>query len=485
LSHRTVALVMVAVLPAAVSWSDGVPVQSAPASGSIQGIVFDSLVASAPLPGAEVTIDGTELAVLTDRNGRFRFDSLPAGRTALRFYHARLDSLGFGVAPVSVDVAEGKTTQTRLATPSPATFYARLCAGARPPSSGVLLGVVRDVDDRRPLPTADVEVAWAEWTVGKSGMVRNERREHATTNANGAYALCGVPADVPVVARATSAGHITGLVEIDFAQRIFNVRDFAVSLADSDATPAFLARLDSLAARGDSVASRGSASLRGVIRAPDGRVLPEAQAALLGFPISVRSNSDGIYTITNVPAGSQTLEVRALGYAPTRLTIDLATGAGRTADVTVTRVAQQLATVAIVGKGSRLDNTGFETRRKGGLGYYMGPEELERRVAFDATQLFWGVPGTRLVWTGSRNVLVFARSFMSGNSGGEYSDYCSPVVFVDGFETPEIDDVRPPTIRAIEVYRNPQTAPPLYRTGHTPCGVILIWTKPPEPKLKR
>jgi len=153
--------------------------------------------------------------------------------------------------------------------------------------------------------------------------------------------------------------------------------------------------------------------------------------------------------------------------------------------VTVTRVAQELATVSIVGKGSRLDNTGFETRRKGGLGYYMGPEELERRVAFDATQLFWGVPGTRLIWTGSRNELVFARSFMSGNSGSEYSDYCHPVVFVDGFETPEIDDVRPSTIRAIEVYRNPQTAPPLYRTGQTPCGVILIWTKPPEPKPKR
>ena len=485
MKHGTSALAMVALLPAIASWSDGVPVRSAALAGAIQGIVFDSLVASAPLPGAEVAIEGTELAVLTDRGGRFRFDSVPPGRTVLRFYHARLDSLGFGAAPVAVDVVDGKTTQAKLATPSPATFYARLCAGTRPPASGVLLGVVRDVDDRRPLPNADVEVAWAEWTVGKSGMVRNERREDATTNANGAYALCGVPADVPVVARATTAGHITGLVEVDFAQRIFNVRDFAVSLADSDATPALLARLDSVAARGDSVAVRGSASLRGVIRAPDGRVLPDAQAALLGFPISVRSNSDGVYTITNVPAGSQTLEVRALGYAPTRLTIDLATGARRTADVTVTRVAQELATVAIVGKGSRLDNTGFETRRKGGLGYYMGPEELERRVAFDATQLFWGVPGTRLIWTGSRNELVFARSFMSGNRGDEYSGYCSPVVYVDGFETEEIDDVRPATIRAIEIYRNPETAPPLYRTGRTPCGVILIWTKPPDPPVKR
>ena len=112
----------------------------------------------------------------------------------------------------------------------------------------------------------------------------------------------------------------------------------------------------------------------------------------------------------------------------------------------------------------------------------MGPEETERRVAFDATQLFWDVPGARLVWAGSRNELVFARSFMSGNSGGTYSNSCKPVVFVDGSEIPDLDyvrEVRAFMVRAVEVYRNPQTAPPIYRTGSTPCGIVLIWTKPP------
>ena len=68
--------------------------------GSISGVVFDSLVTNAPLAGAEITIDGTELSALTDVRGRFRIDGAPTGRAVVRFYHTTLDSLGFG-APSS------------------------------------------------------------------------------------------------------------------------------------------------------------------------------------------------------------------------------------------------------------------------------------------------------------------------------------------------------------------------------------------------
>src|SRR5215207_4504316 len=66
---------------------------------SITGTVYDSLVANGPLASAEVVVQGTDFVAVTDPSGRFRIDSVPAGRSVLRFYHPTLDSLGFAAAP--------------------------------------------------------------------------------------------------------------------------------------------------------------------------------------------------------------------------------------------------------------------------------------------------------------------------------------------------------------------------------------------------
>jgi hypothetical protein len=354
----------------------------------------------------------------------------------------------------------------------------------------VLLGRVRNVDGRAPMPNADVTVRWSEWSLGAGALTRTERRVAATSETSGTYALCGIPTDVAVVARATVSGHVTGLVEVDFAQRLFAVRDFAVSMSDSGATTQRLAQLDSLVRAGDSVSMAGTASVRGTVRGPDGGPVSDAQVSLLGFPSSVRTNSDGVFSIGSVPAGSQTLDIRAVGFGPQRRSFDLTTRERRSVDITLTRAAQTLASVNIVGRGSRFDMSGFEDRRKTGFGRFIGPEEIERRRVFDTSQLLWGVPGTTVVWNGSENVLMFTRPHGSGAGGGRFNDRCSPTVFVDGFQVYDIDDVRPYDVRAIEVYTDQSAAPPMYRaqalkdagSPNRNCGVVLIWTKPPRPK---
>jgi hypothetical protein len=455
----------------------------------VTGTVYDSLVSNAPLVGAEVVVEGTELAVLSDARGQFRIENVPTGRAALRFYHARLDSLGFGAAGTTVAVPDSGTVSVVLATPSPATLHGRLCRAPQPPSTGVLLGRVRDADGHAPLPNADVTVRWGEWTVGSGALTRNERKGVSRTDANGAYVLCGIPTDVPVVARVTGSGHVTGLVEVDFSQRLFDVRDFAVSLTDSSATAKHLAVVDSLIARGDSVSMNGSAAITGVVRGPDGKALAAAQVALYGFPISVRTNSDGNFGIVGVPAGSQTIEVRAVGFEPQRRTFELATGERRTVDIAATRAAQTLASVNIVGRGSRMDMTGFEDRRKAGIGRFIGPEELDRRRVFDTSQLLWNIPGSRVIWDGSENVIKFTRPSGTGVGGGGFNDLCDPAVFIDGFQVYDINDVRPYDVRGIEVYNEQSAAPAMYRAQslkdsgpNRHCAVILVWTKPRPPK---
>jgi hypothetical protein len=294
---------------------------------------------------------------------------------------------------------------------------------------------------------------------------------------------------------------VTGLVEVDLSRRLFTVRDFGVSVTDSGSAIAELARLDSALARGDSAQPVGHSTILGRVRSRNGRVVDQAQVAAFGFPISARTSSEGTYALTGLPAGTQTLDVRAVGFAPKRLTVDLRTGERRVVDVTLEGAnAQALAEVNIVGRGNRVDRTGFEDRRKKGFGQFITDEEIRRRGVFETTQALWNVLGARVIWDGHDNVVMFTRPIGTGRATGRagsmvvggYNNLCSPGYWVDGFAMPSPKQgggpadanayARPRDIRGIEVYIDPGSAPAQYRRPDVPCGVILIWTKPPLPK---
>ena len=60
-----------------------------------------------------------------------------------------------------------------------------------------------------------------------------------------------------------------------------------------------------------------------------------------------------------------------MGFAPQCRAVDLTTGERRTVEIATMRAAQTLALVNIVGRGSRVDMTGFEDRRKVGIGHFI------------------------------------------------------------------------------------------------------------------
>lgn len=70
-------------LSAAVITAAAAPLVAQGSTGKLEGIVRDSLSAR-PVAAARITILGTTRAALTDSLGRYRFDSLPAGRYDLR-----------------------------------------------------------------------------------------------------------------------------------------------------------------------------------------------------------------------------------------------------------------------------------------------------------------------------------------------------------------------------------------------------------------
>src|SRR5436190_23616450 len=93
--------------------------QTADRPGAVHGVVFDSLITSKMLEGAEVWIESTNRMAKSDVAGSFVLSAVPPGRYLLTFYHPILDSAGLSVPPVTVDVKSGDSTDVTLTTPSP------------------------------------------------------------------------------------------------------------------------------------------------------------------------------------------------------------------------------------------------------------------------------------------------------------------------------------------------------------------------------
>jgi hypothetical protein len=172
------------------------PFALAGAQASVTGTVFDSLRTNAWLASPTVVIPELARYTTADVRGRFRFDSVPAGRFTLTFLHPSLDALDVAAPIVALIVPERGTVSVPLTTPAPATLYARLCPNASDTATGFLLGRVRDVDDALPLARAIVTAEWSEYGLERGKLKAHAARTSSATNAAGAYVLCGVPSDV-------------------------------------------------------------------------------------------------------------------------------------------------------------------------------------------------------------------------------------------------------------------------------------------------
>jgi hypothetical protein len=183
----------------------GSPLAAQRTSGRLEGQVTDS-VNVGPLGDAMVTATPvgtareTTFVARTDRRGRFRFDSLDAGRYALRFVSPLLDSLQYGGSAPLVDVSPERVAHVTLAVPSGATLRSLACPGvAFPEGTGALLGIVSDAETDKPLAGAQIAVAWSKLALDSAkGIVGDERAAKVTVDASGQYRLCGLPTNDPL-----------------------------------------------------------------------------------------------------------------------------------------------------------------------------------------------------------------------------------------------------------------------------------------------
>lgn len=447
----------------------------------VSGFVLDSLT-NAPVVGATVMIAGTTYTATTDNGGRFRFelDSLPDGVYTIGFFHPALDSLGITPPPQRITVHRGASVFVQLGVPSMPTIVRSLCPDTSlTDGRGLVMGVVRDAATDKPLGGVRVVLMWTGLNVAANAVLKVPRAVSVMTDANGAYHACGVSSGTRVRAQARGETLQSGWVDVDVPAGGLVVRNFLLGTR-----PVVAARqpADTGAAAGGppsgatTPAPLGDAILVGTVKATNGKPLEGAQILLLGTRLTGRTGPDGAFRMGGLPAGTQSVEVREVGYAPRRYAVDLSPHRESRLDAVLEEHAQVLRAIEVTArKGS--DIPGFERRRKFGMGTYLTRDDIEKRGAISTTDLFRGIPGVQVMWDGSEYVVQMTRSANMGWT-------CPVQYYIDGspFLASSADDmdriVQPDEIEAIEVYKSATETPAEFQgVDGGACGTIVIWTR--------
>jgi hypothetical protein len=424
-------------------------------TGSIRGLVFDSLVAGGPLIGAVVELVELGRSVETDGRGVFRIDSVPSGRYRLAFSHRTLSEIGFAPPELPITVGSGVDHSVLLATPSPTTIYQRLCPGLREANTGVVLGTVREAITDSALVGAEVRGEWTETTISRvEGATRRPRVARVASDQTGRFQLCGIPIDVPVLLRLVSGSTSGSPLELLLENKSLAVRHLSVDL--STGVP------------------RGA--IAGVVRTAESPVA-NAQVQLLGSVRAVRTGADGTFRLDSLPAGTHTIEARAIGYLRRRATVDLEPGSPLTVSLSLSKAPVELPELTVA--ASAVARSGFEQRRLRGVGgTFITRADIVRRGSIRVEDLFKGVAGIKVDPIGGSDYQI-----LSLRGGAGTSAVCSPSIFVDNIRIPLDPEsgnnlpVVPDEIEGIEIHPSPHSAPIEYRPMGQNCGIILIWTR--------
>ncbi|MFN8583177.1 MAG: carboxypeptidase regulatory-like domain-containing protein [Gemmatimonadaceae bacterium] len=380
-------------------------VAAAQNSARLHGVVFDSLSGKA-LAGADVQVlradsarSGSDGRTATaDQDGRYRIEGLAPGDYVVGFFHPTLDSLGLNVAPRPVTVAADADAQLDLAIPADRSVIRILCGEHVTDSSALVVGFVRDAATARPARDASVVLEWGEWVFRGGGVHEERQMLNTSVRTDGWYAFCNVPVTWVMRLRAARGADTSGAVDPALEAQKVAVRDLYVgpgfrAVRMRDATP-----VRELVVEETEVMWAGTARLAGVVRGVDGNPIAGARVRVAGTSAIATTTENGDFVLHDLPAGSQTLEARGIGYLPSRATVHLVPDSTVAAPaMALMRLKVFLDTVRVT--ATRLysaDVNGFEARLKSHVGHFVTREQIEKKQPFFTSDLLRLTPGVEV-----------------------------------------------------------------------------------------
>ncbi len=438
---------------------------------ALRGVLVDSLVTNDTLRGAVVALEGRAGFGLTDAHGQFAFDSVPRGAQRLLVRHPILDSIGVSTLPLPLVVADSALRTVSL--PTPEAYMGALCMRTKQVSVGALLGTVRRADDDAPLPNVDVVGAWRSSDSSFAGS-GTRPRARTRTDADGHFVLCNVPRFSPVElwAAASDKGGGDGAahLRVQLGARILAGYDLSLDVRDSTRRVSPM-----VPAARPADERRGRVSGRILTLAGDG--MPNVSVDFDQPRKRVVTDANGRFTMDSVQPGVRTLEVRAIGFQPQRLGMNVRPGQQVERDITIDRNLAVLGTFMVrASRNATWDSTGFEERRRRGTGYFFTREDLTG--VNDLSTALRMVPGIRGRSSDRTQRLVAGRG-----AGCLPAFVVNRVRFEAGGNIGPEAMIRAQDIRAMEVYTSRLAMPPEHQR-YSDCAVIVIWLRDPQAEIE-
>ena len=450
------------------------PAPEVPTFAFLQGVAMDSLHGD-PLVGALIQVEGAGRLAATDSLGRFLVDSIKPGSYRLIVDHPLLDTLGIALVSAPMTFELNAITRTLIAVPSAEYLTGLFCPAARRTlGPGALVGRVREPDTQEPAEGARVSIVWydpdppglpASFRLKKVPRVRE-----AVVAADGTYKLCGLPATFEGKLQAQRKdGGATAEVTVSQSEGVLTLRSMSVAALAKIATT-------DTGAKGGATPQKGTARVFGKVLSANGAPVVGARVGLMGVSAATLTRANGDFVLDSLPSGTQAIVVRQLGYRPTEQTVELAARAPARVTVKLGIFVPELSAVEVVSvRDEGLQKVGFSDRKRSSAGgYFIDPDQVEKRNAQLFSDLLRTVPGIRVSQTNGRAQLFSTRS--SSGGGG------CVTVWVDGAAWQQLDAgdldsfIRPGEVAAIEVY-NGTSVPAQFTSVGQNCSAVVVWTK--------
>ncbi|MEA2766359.1 MAG: hypothetical protein QOK07_2763, partial [Gemmatimonadaceae bacterium] len=346
-----------------------------------------------------------------------------------------------------------------LAIPSAGTLVSRACpprAGAE--GTSAVIGRVNDAETLRPVARAEVSLAWTDFQVSKEfGVRRTPRLLRDSTDASGAFRICGLPGSLDATLQARRGSAATAEVPISLGSK----------------PDELLARILLLSAL-DSGAKVGNSSVSGKVVLEGSTTNAGSRVELLGTDIVAITNDKGEFTMQKLPSGSGMLLARHVGFGAETAPVDLSSLERKHVTIKLSKFVSIMDPVLVTARRSAaLDRLGFNQRKKSGFGYYLGPDRLQNMHPGNVSDILRQVPGLRVSYGRYGDVVSSSRGL--GRGCVEY--YVDDMPFRE-MEPGEINHyVTGGEVVAVEVYQGVSTPGRFIQAGSSSCTTIVLWTR--------
>ena len=182
------------------------------------------------------------------------------------------------------------------------------------------------------------------------------------------------------------------------------------------------------------------------------------------------TDESGRFTIADVPGIQDTIQIRYLGFEPSKTPVELQPGHLTDVTLLLGRTVIEVAELEVeVRRLMSAKLRGFEQRRRKGFGKFITPQQIEQRQPRYTSDMLRGLGG---VLVGRDELGGADVAFTRGSSGT-----CRPDLYLDGqpMSQMKVDDIPATDLMAIEIYQGTTQMPPQWARGS--CGLVVVWTR--------